>query len=449
MRHLLVLVSAVVALATAPAQAQATTIGLGEGTRAVDMAFDPEGKLWFTAWRFGADGFSNLVGHTTTGAIHWYQLPSRQYLGIGSLAIGEDGSLWFADTARGALGRVDPIGVVSELPLAPADSSPQDLAVAPDGAIWITQAAVDQVSRVAPDGSTSSFALPTGAAPSGIAAAPDGAVWVTETGRNRIARITSGGSLREWDLPHPDSRPDEIVRGAGGNFWFSERGGARVGRIGLGIELAEYEVPGAGGTGAIAAAPDGGVFFANGFEVGSLSALGTLTGIGCPTPACDLPINALTVGPEGRLWYATGLRATKGGGATAILELYASGIVGTFDPPKPRSEVTLGSRALLRGRFALIPVQCTGGVGVLCRGRLLLRARSQLSDCRNPRSGPLLGQRRYRLADGAQHRFAVRIGRPAMRLLQQCPFRRVSVQATVHDGPPAIRHMRLLRQGRR
>jgi len=87
---------------------------------------------------------------------------------------------------------------------------------------------------------------------------PDRRLWFTE----QIGRITARGVVTEFDLPHPNSAPNQIAEGPDGHLWFSEFAGSRIGKISHdGVLLAELVLrPGSMPVGIIIG-PDGNVWF--------------------------------------------------------------------------------------------------------------------------------------------------------------------------------------------
>lgn len=428
-----------------PAAAWASpVIELGKGTKAEALAFAPDGNLWFTANSFYAS--TDVIGRTTLGGeVKEFPLPKRDRLEIGDIAVGAEGGLWFADTGAEAIGRSNLDGQVTEFPLS-SDSGPSGLVAGPDGAIWFTESGTGRLGRIEEGGSITSFALPLGSHPLDLAAS-DGALWVTESGRNAIARVSLDGVVTEYPLPHPDSRPQEIVSGVDGNLWFSEEGASRLGRLDPRGGLEEFDVPGnVRGTGALAAAPDGTIFFVTGsgrawIEIGSLSPTGRLTGLGCVTALCDLPVTALTVGSDGTLWYGTGVAYYGGGGGGALLQPYFPGTIGRFEPPKPVALSILRGALRLRGRFLHVGLACRSRTKVKCVGNAALVADVPR---RGGRAERLFISRRsyFRLAGGKRKRIPLQIDPFAMDILRRGALR-VTLRAVVHGGPEATRRFTL------
>lgn len=454
MKRRLVLLAVVCLIAATPASAdEGQSFRLGQGTRAADLVFGADGNIWFTATKYGYTEFSDVVGRATrAGEVAEYALPKRQRQQIGGIASAPDGHLWFADTGAKAIGRIGLNGQLVEFPLGSAE--PRDVVVGPDGAIWSADRAGDRLHRLGPEGGSGSVPLPGGAEPRSLAVGADGNLWVTEPGRNMIARVTLAGIVTEFPLPRPESKPGAITRGADGNLWFGEEGAYRVGRIATSGQIEEFAVPGEiGGVGALAASPAGEVYFVTGAErawteIGSLSLDGKLTGLGCVTVACNLPVNALTVGPEGSLWYGTGVRYTGGGGGTQLLELQQPGTIGRFDPPRPAT-LSIPTRSLrLRGRFTWLRLECDGPAPAACTGRLRLRARIWLQG-EGRRSTVLLGDRGFKLGTGARRRIAVRIREPGLAVLRRRRTLHALATATLRGGPTARQQLVLRAQHRK
>jgi virginiamycin B lyase len=79
------------------------------------------------------------------------------------LARGPDGAIWFS-RGDGRIGRIDPAGAVSSVPVLTPDGSPYGLCAGPDRTLWYTLLAADRVGRISLDG--------------GIEAGAEGSVWV-------------------------------------------------------------------------------------------------------------------------------------------------------------------------------------------------------------------------------------------------------------------------------
>jgi virginiamycin B lyase len=153
-----------------------------------------------------------------------------------------------------------------------------------------------------------------------------------------------GTGLTEFALPHSDSSPRIIARGADGNLWFSEHTGNRIGRITPDGRISEFDIPTpASQPRAIALGADGNIWFgmfAAG-KIGRITPAGVITEFPLPTP--DSGPRALAAGPDGNVWFSE-YRASKIGYITT------GGRVTEFSLPRPNSgpgDITTGvDRAL-------------------------------------------------------------------------------------------------------
>jgi DNA-binding beta-propeller fold protein YncE len=102
------------------------------------------------------------------------------------LAVDDDGLLWVADAAGGALRTVDPDGVVLTVLTTDGDGplgQPNDVKIGPDGAVWLSDPCLGKILRY--DVATqavqvvATFDLATQGGPNGLAFDADGALWAT------------------------------------------------------------------------------------------------------------------------------------------------------------------------------------------------------------------------------------------------------------------------------
>ena len=256
------------------------------------------------------------------------------------LAVAPDGAVWFTDNGVAAVGRLALDGTVRMFPLT-LNRQPAGIAVGPSGDIWFTQYAwydagrspgapgapppdpatigPPAIGRVAPDGTITEFALPTtegnrmgapdmGSLPRGIIAGPDGAMWFTEAGADQIGRIAPDGSITEYHLPSRNqvhAYPDGIALGPDGAIWFAETLYGSLGRIDVASKaITEHPIEprGLAGAGLLATGSDGAFWF-GGWDknLGRMTTAGKTSAFPL-TPAQQM--NALTAGPDGRLWFA-------------------------------------------------------------------------------------------------------------------------------------------------
>jgi len=104
-----------------------------------------------------------------------------------------------------ALTRTD--GAVTEFPLPNPGSGPTTIALTQDGSVWFTESAGNRIGRMRPDGTdVTEFALPNpNSSPRIIALGADGNLWFSEHTGNRMGRITPAGVIAEFAIPTPNS----------------------------------------------------------------------------------------------------------------------------------------------------------------------------------------------------------------------------------------------------
>lgn len=140
-----------------------------------------------------------------------------------AVAVAPDGSVYTGSYVTGAVWKITPAGVVSEVPgTRDAIGAVAGLAVASDGTVYI----VDQkdsdprtsgglVQRLNPDGSISAFATLEDSggfiAPDDVALDAAGGVYVSDRGRDEVWRFSAeDGSGAVWWTPPPLSDADQV-----------------------------------------------------------------------------------------------------------------------------------------------------------------------------------------------------------------------------------------------
>jgi uncharacterized repeat protein (TIGR01451 family) len=277
------------------------------------IATGADGNLWFT------QNSSNQIGRITPlGIVTEFSLPGATSSTRGITA-GPDGNLWFTENnsdRTGRIGRITPAGVITEFTV--REGFPnfiglgmEDIAAGPDGNLWFTGHNTNGegiIGRITPAGAITEFGVPTAfSRPAGITAGPDGALWFTEEGGNKIGRSTTGGVITEFPLPPTENNapisPFDIVAGPDGNLWFTEFNGSNIGRITPAGVITEFAIPFGGGqaTG-ITAGPDGNLWFVErGNRISRITTAGVFTGFN--VPFSDFGLTGITVGPDGALWF--------------------------------------------------------------------------------------------------------------------------------------------------
>jgi streptogramin lyase len=232
------------------------------------------------------------------------------------MTTGPDGKIWFVDGGGHLgggpyIGRMATSGASSSSDLVQLPSPELGLAAAlgPDGNMWVLQdAQVDKVPvGVTNTGQITPYPLENGTGGYGsIVSGPDGRLWFAWD--HKVGTITTAGAIEGYETESESSIPDVIV-GPGGKLWFGEgtTTGTRIarmdtsGHVGVGDE---FTLPsGDGGINAMTLGPDGNVWFTlgNPAAVGRITPTGTITIFPTPT-AGSLPFG-IAAGPDGRLWF--------------------------------------------------------------------------------------------------------------------------------------------------
>jgi YVTN family beta-propeller protein len=99
------------------------------------------------------------------------------------------GSVWIADTFKGAVRRVDPASgtIIKTITLA---DGPSAMAFG-HGAVWVANKTEDSVLRIRPDTNSIVKAISVGVDPVALAVGPD-AIWVANSGDGTVSRIDPG-----------------------------------------------------------------------------------------------------------------------------------------------------------------------------------------------------------------------------------------------------------------
>jgi streptogramin lyase len=246
-----------------------------------------DGALWFIA----ASG-PRLGRITLQGAVTFYSLPEDRLSGIGGLAAGADGNLWYTDGQH--VGRVSPAGVATiyrfPADFPSVDGIPTPLIGGPDGNLWALDLIPGTLWRITPGGAIMHVYISLRSGACCHAIGPDHNVWVIARG-DVLVVSASGETLHDFKLPSANT-PVSIACGPDDALWFTEavREGdgpeqVRIGRVTLDGILTEFAVPSystmnvtsplgataALGTPSIVAAPNGAIWFVVHNAIGRLT----------------------------------------------------------------------------------------------------------------------------------------------------------------------------------
>jgi streptogramin lyase len=287
----------------APAQAAPTSITeypveVGHSTNIDHIAVGADGTVWFADGYWPEGSFRALIGRfdPSDGAVAEFDQGLNHFSVIRDFVAGPDGNMWFADSgsanAAAAIGKITPSGQITEY-ASPVGGKPWWIIVGPDESLWYT--ATRAVGRVTAAGALGAYELP--GVLGELAAGPDGNVWFTYgSGANaaigRIERHSDGSAtitLFQTGLD-PHSVPERIVA-AGGYLWFTDLSGAEpaLGRVSPDGQITEFREGLAADSNIIdiAAGPDGNVWFTD----NGVGAIGRITPAGQITEFTDEDIN--------------------------------------------------------------------------------------------------------------------------------------------------------------
>jgi virginiamycin B lyase len=283
----------------------------GRPTSAPSLTAGPDGAVWY------ATGREQLGRMTAAGKATEMDTPIR----TGYVTAGSDGNLWFTDGA-GHIAKMSTSGETLAQYTVPGCSScgMGRLATGPDGAIWFSESNTSKIARMTTDGELTEFEVVSQAQPGSITTGPDGALWFTESIYNaaagKIGRITTSGEVTEY--PVSEGTPGSITAGPDGALWFTSTGN-KIGRMTTTGETVTYPVTVDGSVSAISAGQDGNLWFTvsgvtnnnnetSDAQVGSITTSGEVTLY--PAPVTSPPdVNyshyapAITPGPDGNMWF--------------------------------------------------------------------------------------------------------------------------------------------------
>jgi len=167
-----------------------------------------------------------------TGGVREYPTLDRNAHPHG-IGVGDDGTVWYAATATGRIGRFTPAtGMHQEYTVSEDPVDPHTILV--DGSrVWFTapranlygylDLASERIRRM--EGPSS------GSGPYGLAAGPDGSIWITFGGTNHIGRVSpETDELALFELPE-SSRARRISVSGDGSVWYTDHMGHHVGRL--------------------------------------------------------------------------------------------------------------------------------------------------------------------------------------------------------------------------
>ena len=119
-----------------------------------DIAYGPDGNLWFTEPDANSIGRLTLSknGQLVNGfQITQFAVPAAAPAGVASIARGPAGDLWFGEDIAGNVGQITFSGgvpTIHEYPLPTTSGHPLGIVTGPDKNIWVTEVYGNKIARV-------------------------------------------------------------------------------------------------------------------------------------------------------------------------------------------------------------------------------------------------------------------------------------------------------------
>jgi streptogramin lyase len=269
------------------------------GSRPYTIVAGEDGGIWFT------ESTRGYIGRLEpSGRLKEFRLAEPSY-GPYGIALGPHGNLWFTERFGDRIGMITPDGFITEYGGLSQNSQPWDITVLPNGQVWFTEENVDQVGMLdSKTGIVTEFPTGLGQFPTSISS-HNGLVWFTEEIGNTITRIDPETlEFTEFALPTEAVLPWEITPGPDGNMWFTTLAGRIIGKITPDGVITEYPVEGEYGIAGIAAGPDGRMWFTEN-DSGNVGSISTTGQVGMKFPTGSYPFG-ITMGPDGDMWFCIG-----------------------------------------------------------------------------------------------------------------------------------------------
>lgn len=193
------------------------------------VVIGPDRAPWFT------DGGLNAIVRVDpwTLKVDVFPLPANMpNANLNTPTFDHAGVLWFTGQS-GVLGRLDPAAGLVEAWRSPRGGGPYGIATAPNGAVYYASLAGSYVGRIEGLGIVTELDPPT-AGQGARRVWPDstGKVWVAEYNARQIARYDPAtGAWAEWRAPGANARPYAIYVDDQDKVWISDTGADTVVRF--------------------------------------------------------------------------------------------------------------------------------------------------------------------------------------------------------------------------
>ena len=299
------------------------------GVHADSMTAGPGGAMWFAGSHVHAKSRERdpVIGQIDeVGRVTLFDLPQLEY--VRQIAAGPGGDLWFCESVENRsgyliarIGRMSPQGELRQYPLGNHVGDVSSPTTGPDGNLWFTTTywvhgrRAAAVGRIAPAGGVKRFPLPPRAAPAGSSPAPTATsgsasaapVPPRSAGSRRRGSRTSRCRISSAARPRSSLAPTAVSGSARNGITYGRGQANKVGRGSRTGAITEFEVEGDFITRALAANPQGGIWFTS--SVGrDILGLGSIDSAGRPRmpigcikgDPCEFDTDALAVGRTGR-----------------------------------------------------------------------------------------------------------------------------------------------------
>jgi virginiamycin B lyase len=259
------------------------------------VAAGPNGAVWFTI------EFSDAIAVFRDGKIERFRKGGQNLEPLG-LAVDTTDGAWYTDTPMRAISHILPDGSIRSFPLSTPVVRLGRLAVGPDGSVWFADVTTASVTRLKDGNFKRCDVSSLGATPYGLAVDGSGSVWTTLQGADQLGFISSGGQATALDIPTRNSGLGDVAVDRGGAVWFVEMRANKIGRFADG-RFTEFAIPTpSAGLTAIAAAPDDAVWFTE-ISAGKLGRLRDGRVSEFPLPRANARPFGVTVDTANNVWY--------------------------------------------------------------------------------------------------------------------------------------------------
>jgi len=196
---------------------QVTELSIDTGDFPVgEIVSGSDGNLWFTKTDTGAGGVIGpgaIVRLDLSGQATEFPLPGPKG-GPEAIVPGPDGNLWFTELYGKRIGRITPVGAITEFPIG---SAPGDIVAGHDGNLWYSLDGA--IGHISTSGRTfRPIVVENGFGP--LAAGPDLRLWYGGAGGLALGRVTPDGRRSLTELPKPAVRPVDLATGTLGSLWY-------------------------------------------------------------------------------------------------------------------------------------------------------------------------------------------------------------------------------------